>query len=420
MTTFIELPILLQNTFCLWALLICFGGIADTMLLLRQKRFMLCALAALVFISAYFLLHVIREGTELRLKGQGVQLAIHLLNLPFLLFIFWLIVVSIVYICFYVNIEKWKKTHITSASIKESIDLMPAGICYYLDNGMCVLVNHRMNDICFSLMGRFLQDGTSFYESVKDKEIYALSDGTAVSFRHRILNGRGMHLHELIADDITELYKKTEELRLNNEKAGELATKIKAYGEMIEDVVRSQEILQAKVNIHDEMNRMILETKKTAVNDSDEKERCAVLKMWRTQAIMLCRKAGFGKSKNVVSDLNTLASAVGISIVWDGMPVTDSVQTLTLFLSITREAMANALKHADAKKLSISVRENDNTLSAIFTNDGIQPAVPISETGGLRTVRERVEKIGGQMNIDISRGFALIITIPKEDNKDVL
>ena len=390
MTPFIELPILLQNTFCLWALLICFGGIADTMLLLRQKRFMLCALAALVFISAYFLLHVIREGTELRLKGQGVQLAIHLLNLPFLLFIFWLIVVSIVYIYFYVNIEKWKKTHITSASIKESIDLMPAGICYYMDNGMCVLVNHRMNDICFSLMGRFLQDGTSFYESVKDKEIYALSDGTAVSFRHRILNGRGMHLHELIADDITELYKKTEELRLNNEKAGELATKIKAYGEMIEDVVCSQE---------------------TAVNDSDEKERCAVLKMWRTQAIMLCRKAGFGKSKNVVSDLNTLASAVGISIVWDGMPVTDSVQTLALFLSVTREAMANALKHADAKKLSISVRENDNNLSAIFTNDGV---------GGLRTVRERVEKIGGQMNIDISRGFALMITIPKEDNKDVL
>ena len=102
------------------------------------------------------------------------------------------------------------------------------------------------------------------------------------------------------------------------------------------------------------------------------------------------------------------------------MPVTDSVQTLTLFLSITREAMANALKHADAKKLSISVRENDNTLSAIFTNDGIQPAVPISETGGLRTVRECVEKIGGQMNIDISRRFALMITIPKEDNKDVL
>jgi hypothetical protein len=226
--------------------------------------------------------------------------------------------------------------------------------------------------------------------------------------------------HELIADDITEVYKKSEVLRKDNEKAGQLAASMKQYGETITDTVRRQEILQAKVNIHDEMNRMILATKKTIDGPSTQTERDDILKMWRTQTLLLCREADTTRSTNVVSDLNALAASLGIRILWEGEPNTDRKQVLILFLSAAREAMTNAAKHGGAGILSIRVSESDTTLCASFTNDGKKPASRPVESGGLKILREQLEAAGGHMRTDISDGFELSIIIPKEEKADAL
>jgi len=414
MLPLIFLPTALQNIICLWALLVCLGGIADAMLLWRQRRYPLCALSVLCFSVGYFILHVLREGTELRLKGQATPMAAQLFRLPCGLFLFLTALASAFCLCAYGSVQRWRKTHITSSSIKESLDLLPAGVCCYLEEGRCVLVNHRMNEICLSLLGRSLQNGAVFYEFVRGKSIHALSDGTAVSFRHRVLNNRGVLLHELIADDVTELYQKSEELRQNNERARQLAASMRAYGETIADTVRRQEILQAKINIHDGMNRMILATKKSIEEPPNETGRSAILKMWRAQALILCKEADTGKGGNTVSDLNALAAAIGLRLEWDGRPKTESAQALQLFLSAAREAMTNAVKHAGAGLLQIRVSENDAALSAAFRNDGRPPAEPVSETGGLKTLRRRIESAGGRMVTDAADGFELFITVPKE------
>ncbi len=36
----------------------------------------------------------------------------------------------------------------------------------------------------------------------------------------------------------------------------------------------------------------------------------------------------------------------------------------------------------------------------------------------LRNISERVEKLGGRMNIDIENGFQLFITLPREETKE--
>ncbi len=43
MTDLGSLPVTWQNLTCFWALLLCLGCIADVLLLLRQKRYGLCA-----------------------------------------------------------------------------------------------------------------------------------------------------------------------------------------------------------------------------------------------------------------------------------------------------------------------------------------------------------------------------------------
>ena len=149
MIPFIMLPVYLQNTFCFWALLVCLAGMADTMLLLRQRRYILCGTSVLSLLLSYLILHICREGSEFRLKGHALKFVLQLLGRPFIIFLLALTLLSVYCLVTYISVLKWKKTHITSQSIKESLDSLPAGICYYFDGGQCLLVNHRMKDICF-------------------------------------------------------------------------------------------------------------------------------------------------------------------------------------------------------------------------------------------------------------------------------
>ncbi len=415
MISFIMLPPFVQNLVCFWAILVCFGAVADAMLLWRQKRYWQCVLSAFCFVLGYFMFHVCREGTQLRLKGHASELSLFFLRQPFALFVCLTVFMSAACVLAYMSVRKWEKTHITSASIKESVDSLPVGICYYLDEGRCVLVNHRMSEICYCLTGRDLLNGVEFQDFLKGKSIFSVSDGTAVSFRHRIVKDRGEVLHELIADDITERYQKTEELRSDNEKVRTVAAGMKAYGETIAETVHRQEILQAKMNIHDEMNRMLLVTKRSVEDKSDEAERQAIINMWKLQTTLLCRESDNTKSSNVISDLNTLASAIGVRILWDGEPKTESVQVLTMFLAAARESLTNAAKHAKAQTMTVRVEESRDILRAEFENDGRKPDKPVTETGGLKTLRERIERTGGRMETDITDGFTLTIEIPKEE-----
>ena len=413
MIAFYRLPAAVQDFVCFWALLACLLGLTNVILLWRQRRYRFCALPAVCFLIAYFILHVCRAGEEERLFRRVTFAASAFLQWPCAIFPVMLLLLSAAGVLLFRSVRIWRKMHITSASIKESIDGLPAGVCCYLDEGRCVLVNHRMNDIAFALFGRTLQNGAAFYAYVKDRPVHALPDGTAVSFRHRVLTNEGAPLHELIADDITELYEKSERLRRDNLRARQLAAGMKAYGETIDDTVRRQETLQAKINIHDEMNRMILATQRAALDGGSESERAAVLRMWQGQALLLCREADTRKSHDIISDLNALADVIGLRAEWNGAPETEDDAVLTLFLAAAREAMTNAAKHADAETLVIDVTETGDALAASFRNDGRKPHTAVREAGGLTELRRRIEKAGGQMQVTAQPEFCLAVTIPK-------
>jgi hypothetical protein len=412
MTAFNDIPILAQNFTAFWALLLCLCAIAGTIMLFRQKRYQLAIITILCLFGAYFVMHVCRDGTIQRLGARGNALAIYCLNLPCIALPTACLLMTILCAWMYRNITIWKKTHITASSIKESMDMLPAGICYYLEDGRCILSNHRMNDICFSLLGHALQNGAQFYDSVCTKPVHLLSDGTAVSFHHRELTYRGALLHELIANNITDLNEKSEQLKANNERLRKLAENMKAYSETITDTVRQKEILQAKINIHDEMNRMILTTQKSLL-DAPDPERHDILRSWK-QVLLLCKEADGHKTNSVIADLNTLAAAIGIRLVWTDVPTNMSPAMQTLFLAATREAMTNAIKHAQAKTLDISINETSTSLQVKFTNDGKSPNHPVMPHGGLLNLCRRLESVGGRMTIETEPVFCLDVVIPKK------
>jgi signal transduction histidine kinase len=82
-----------------------------------------------------------------------------------------------------------------------------------------------------------------------------------------------------------------------------------------------------------------------------------------------------------------------------------------------REGVLNAVRHARASKLILSLSRDATSCSARLADNGIGFDVSKAEGGnhyGLRGMRERIKRIGGDVTVDSSpgRGTQLLINIP--------
>jgi two-component system, NarL family, sensor histidine kinase LiaS len=84
-------------------------------------------------------------------------------------------------------------------------------------------------------------------------------------------------------------------------------------------------------------------------------------------------------------------------------------------LRITQEACANAIRHGNTRRLTVSMTRHDGhvELAVRDTGIGFDPAAPHSGYG-LTHIRERVAELGGTVNIDSApgRGAALTVRVP--------
>jgi len=118
------------------------------------------------------------------------------------------------------------RTSITRTTIKESIDHLPTGLCFYASNGRVMLVNHRMDQLCHDLLGHALQNGAQMWETISGGEMrsgivrlsmgshpaFRLSDGTVWTFSQADIHG----VFQITAVDTTQLYELTGELEQKN------------------------------------------------------------------------------------------------------------------------------------------------------------------------------------------------------------
>lgn len=118
--------------------------------------------------------------------------------------------------------------------------------------------------------------------------------------------------------------------------------------------------------------------------------------------ILLCLEASENE-ENPLSDLYELAKLIGINIHIDSEPKIDNANALRLFVLISEEAMTNAVKHAGATDVYITVNQNKTLLSANYTNNGLNPLDDIVEGGGLKELRRRIEKQAAQCQYHQSR-----------------
>ena len=86
------------------------------------------------------------------------------------------------------------------------------------------------------------------------------------------------------------------------------------------------------------------------------------------------------------------------------------------FIAIVKEGMSNIIKHSNADKVDIIFREHPGFYRLCIEDNGsVSHSVEESDHGiGISNMRERVEALGGTLNIRQKNGFRIFATVRKE------
>ena len=75
--------------------------------------------------------------------------------------------------------------------------------------------------------------------------------------------------------------------------------------------------------------------------------------------------------------------------------------------------MTNAIQHAGADQMYVTIAKDDVKYIVNYSNNGITPKYPIKEGGGLKLLRETADKMGATIEYGKGKFFSLTLTIPR-------
>ena len=317
------------------------------------------------------------------------------------------------------SLFRYRRRHLSRGVIKETLDMLPVGICFAKEDGTVVLKNLQMEQWCTVLTGGPLFDAQAFRQKIaKSGEvqnkalIIPLSDGGALLFQDEEITVNGKTYTQLTACDVSEQYRITAQLKSKNKKLIDIQTRIKAYSAMASQLAMSEELLRARVTVHDEMGYLLLSGKYYLDHpDSADAEKLLELERFTHSLLMREGEEPDDAQHDGYVQAVEIARAIGVKFSVDGEPPHDAALRELLGRAI-RECAANTVKHASGNRLSVSFSREGDHLNAALTDNGAVPVEPIAESGGLLNLRRSVEGAGGTMTLICEPHVTVRLSLP--------
>ena len=319
-----------------------------------------------------------------------------------------------------------RKKAITPSSIKESLDQLETGLCFAQPNGLVMLTNHRMNELSHAIFDKALQNANLFWTALTSGQPaesaeritsgehpeFRLPDGTIWTFHKEEMDG----VIQITAANTTQQHRLVNELQDKHRELEEMNSRIRSYGDKVDEYVIARERLETRVNLHGFLGQALLMTRHYLQYESGDAKR--IIDIWQRNIDVLRLEAEPQQETDSLASLRNAAKAIGMQVHVSGQ-LPAKTQQRKLIAAIGAETLTNAVRHAGAKQLWINVEETEAAYVIRYTNDGAVPNGPIAEGGGLSTARRKIEAAGGQMRIDAEPRFMLTIIFEKGVTMDV-
>ena len=293
----------------------------------------------------------------------------------------------------------FKNEYVSMLSVKNGIDLSDTGIMFLDDNDDIILMNNLMSDIL-----KDLNIKKDYINSLVDKCSENIDDDYLLKCNKKVYLLKISVDKEVSLIDITELYKLQEHEKLQNKKIKANSNNATVINN-IEKIEKTKNLLKIKNEYHDIIgHRLALLTKYLEQEPKDAKSILFLLDSIYED--FDSKLSSDEKLKNLVK----IYQVIGINIIVKGnLPIDEKIANI--FFEIIREAVTNAIIHADSKNIKVIITQYLDRIEMIITNDGKKPSSIIYENDGIKGMRRKLTLINGSLNISTENYFVLKIIV---------
>ena len=333
------------------------------------------------------------------------------------------------------KIFKRHKSALYHQSVRETIDSLPCGICFSTPSGRPILTNRRMNELIYCLTGHTVMNAQTVWDELRQSPpahgcarlnepwlnpecednclFFSLSDGSIWRIRRDDLTDRPPYYIQLEATVISDLYRYSKKLYKNNKMLAEQYARQQNLLANIVEINHEKELLAMKMRIHDDLGRSILTTRQHLQNGTFPENIPHLADIWNHTVKILSDATQIheetGASPEI--ELQKAAEMIGCHISFSGSRPTDR-KTELLFYSAIREALTNAVRHAGADELLVTVTRTAKWYQMEISDNGRRAVASVAEGNGLGNLRRRLEQEGATLEVRCDNGVSLIVRFP--------
>ena len=346
--------------------------------------------------------------------------------LPLPMWLLWCITFAADFLIIWDIAGLWrlKKQALSHDSIKQALDMLPSGICYFTPSGNVKLCNRQMDSLFRTISQSDLQALSELQEALSDcdtgsgvirlsreRQTYLFPDGKAWRYRQTEVKAEDGALYtEAVFSDITELYNKKLELKAQIKRLNDISHELKWLSDNALILTREKEVLSAKTKLHDDMGAGLIAIRHILIHNRTEEAETAMDLFRRAVSAIKYDNAypqGHSELDRFLQDAKTIGIIVNLS---GELPKQEELQH-TLILAM-RECLTNSACHAKATTIYITMENNIDRVSMKITNDGKPPETEVVPKGGLHNLYRNVMDCGGTMEIQSKPVFELTVVLP--------
>ncbi len=311
-------------------------------------------------------------------------------------------------VCAVRETRRYRDSHLTPDSLKETMDLLPVGIAFFDSDGGVVFGNQVMENLSLSLTGAPLTDLPRFRAAAGEGPL-AL-DGRVWQLDVHVFEDNP--LTQLTATDITEQAGVLTDLEARNKKLKGIRLRLEIYNRQAERIIIAQELLTARMTVHDELGHILLESRHYLSDPTALNPALLLQSLKNTNTYLLREYEQDDTARDALSDAVDMARTIGVEVTISGR-VPQKEPARSLLAAAIQECAANAVKHAGGSALSVRISQEKSGTRFSLKSDGRPPSGPIREAGGLLSLRVLTERRGGQMDVESAPSFRLDIFLPE-------
>ena len=381
-----------------------------------------------VFLFLYILLSVLADASSQINEGLEYKAW-----LPLPMWLLWGITfgTDILMIWDLVGLYRQGKQTLSRDSIKQALDMLPSGICYFAPSGSVKLCNRQMDSLFRRIAQSDLQTLAELQDALsscdadsevirlsQDRQTYLFPDGKAWRYRQsEVTDEDGAVYTEAIFSDVTELYNKNLELKAQIKQLNVIFRELRWLSENALILTREKEVLSAKTKLHDDMGAGLIAIRHILLCNRTE-EAANAMDLFRRAVSAIKYDNAYPQGRSDLDRFLQDAEVIGIKVDLSGeLPKQEELRRVMILAM--RECLTNSVRHAGATTIHIMVEKKEDGISMQITNDGRVPETEVVPKGGLRNLQRYIMDLGGTMEIQSKPGFALTVVLPviKEGTK---